>query len=541
MIETLHIENIGIIDNISIDFKNGLNIITGETGSGKTLIVDSLLLICGNRFSKDIIKSGKDYCFVEILIKDKLDNEVIVSREITLSGKNRCKINGRMVTVNELREYMSCVINIHGQNDNQDLFDMAYHIEYLDTYCKEEINEIKKQYFSLFNEYNFLNSELIGNYSDEKQRKRKLDLLEYEINEIEDAKLRIGEQEKLEEQIKVIKNSEQIYKTLNLSENKVQNTILNELNCILKNFNKIVEFDDAYKNINNRIQNSYYELEDIYNELSIYNNDCSFDENKNNEVLSRLDLIYTLERKYGNDITEILSYQDRIRREKENIESTRERLIQVNLEIENIREKMLVLARKINKIRVEKALILENKLNKELNDLEMQESKIKIDINFDENRNFDKNGLDKVCFKICTNIGEEYKDLNRIASGGEISRIMLAIKGVLSKDNNVNVLVFDEVDTGISGKAAKAVGYKLKTISKKYQVICITHLAVVAAYADFNYYISKRVLNNTTFSNIKLLNNKETIEEIARISSGNLTKASIFNAKELKNQSYVIV
>lgn len=541
MIETLHIENIGIIDDITIDLKKGLNIITGETGAGKSLVVDAMSIICGNRFSKDIIKTGKEYCLVEIILSnDKANDNIVVSREISLSGKNKCKINGRLVTVNELKSYMSSVINIHGQNDNQNLLDENNHIKYLDAFCNDSLKCKKEKYLKLYNEYIALKLELKSNYGNDKERKRMLDLLDYEIKEIDNANFKVGEEEALEEKSKIMRNSEKIYECISSAENVISSNVLNDIDNTLRNLSKISEYNELYKKESDRLQGIYYELEDLSQNLYTYKEDISFDEIENNEVIKRLDLLYSLKRKYGNNIEEILEYRNNIQIKKEEIENMEEHLSNVSLRIEEIKKDMLKLAHELSNIRKENGTKLENMINKELFDLEMKNAKIKIDIEFDVNYKFNTNGLDKVTFKILTNIGDEFKALSKIASGGEISRVMLAIKKVLSETDEVDVLVFDEVDTGISGKAGSVVGSKLKSISKNHQVMCITHLGVVAAYADNNYYISKAVCDNKTISKVKLLDEAETINEIARISFGVLSTVAIESAKELRRAAVYV-
>lgn len=542
MIETLHIENIGIIDNMTVDLKKGLNIITGETGAGKSLVVDALSLICGNRFSKDIIKTGKDYCLVEIMVEKGNDEtqDIIVSREITSQGKNKCKINGRMVTVNELKTYMSSVINIHGQNDNQNLLDESNHIKYLDEYCKDKLSVSKEKYINLYNEYILLEMELKSNYGNEKERKRMLDLLDYEITEIDNAKLKIGEEKELEEKANIMRNSEKIYENISNADSILSSNVLNDINSVIKCLSKVCEYNELYKKENDRLQGLYYELEDLSQNLFKYKEEISFDERENNEVIKRLDLLYSLKRKYGNNIEEILEYRNDIQIKKDNIINMEEHLSNVSKKIDMLKKEMFDISKNMSDIRKKSALELEDKINKELEDLEMKNAKLKVDIKFDATCNFNSNGLDKISFKICTNIGDDFKNLNKIASGGEISRIMLAMKKVLSQTDEVPVLIFDEVDTGISGKAGSVVGNKLKSISLNHQVICITHLGVVAAYADNNYYISKNVENNSTISTIRLLDEKETVKEIARISSGVLSSIAIDNARELRRVACLV-
>lgn len=535
MIETLHIENVGIIDNITIDFKEGLNVITGETGAGKSLLVDAISLICGNRFSKDIIKTGTDYCLVEVMLS--LSNEsdnIVVSREVSNSGKNKCKINGRLVTVNELKKYMSSIINIHGQNDNQNLFDEGSHIIYLDKFCKDSIVDIKNEYLKLYNEYLSLENQLKNNYGNEREKERMLDLLNYEISEIDDANFKIGEDVELEEKSKIIRNSKKIYEAIAVAEHILSSTIISDLDVALKNICKISEYNDLYKAENDRLQNMYYELQDVSNNLYSYKEEVCFDKRENDEVLTRLDLLYSLKRKYGNSIEEIIEYRNKIQVKKDEIQNMETYLINTRKKLDSVKKEMLELSQKLNYIRINNGKILEESINKELADLDMKNAKIKVDVKYEINGKFNKNGLNSVAFKILTNVGDEYKSFNKIASGGEISRIMLAIKKVLSEVDEVKILVFDELDTGISGKAGSVVGRKLKDISLNHQVMCITHLGVVAAYANYNYFISKKVSDNRTSLKIKLLDENETIREIARISSGVLTNFSIESARELR-------
>ena len=275
-------------------------------------------------------------------------------------------------------------------------------------------------------------------------------------------------------------------------------------------------------------------------ELFNYKEELSFDENYNNDVIKRLDLLYSLKRKYGNNIEEILKYKESNIAKKEEIENMEEHLNEVQKKLENIQEKMYELSCKMSSTRKDMAKKLQEKINIELSDLEMKNARIKVNVEFSKDRNFKSSGLDNVSFKIITNLGDDYKSLSKIASGGEISRIMLAIKNVLSKTDSVPVLIFDEVDTGISGKSGSAVGLKLKEVSKNHQVLCITHLAVVAAYADYHYYISKKSLNNHTSSKIELLDDNMAIKEIARISSGTITTIALDNARELKKVACLV-
>ncbi len=540
MISTLHIKNIGIIDDLSIDLNEGLNVLTGETGAGKTLIIDSLEIISGGRFSKEMIRKGETNSFVEICMyepenENSIDGNIIVSREINSNGKNMCKINGRMVTVNELKSFMNKFIEIHGQNDNQSLLDNKYHLKYLDGYIGEELSNIKKEYKEKYKKYIDIKKELKANYGDEKERERKLDLLRYQVNEIEEANLKENEEEKLEEKRKIMLNSEKISKNLIEADIAIGENSIDSLNTAIRALEKIENIDNVYEKISSNLKNIYYELQEISRDISSYKDDIYFDENERNEVEERLDLIYSLKRKYGNDIKEIINYKNEIQNEIEHIENLDEYNNKLKKELKQIKYEMINLAQKMSKLRNEYGKNLSNDINEVLEELEMKNAKINIHVDYNEEEFFE-NGKDEVEFFIRTNLGEDEKPLSKIASGGEMSRIMLAIKKVLADTDKMPVLIFDEIDTGISGKAAGAVAEKLNGISKNHQVLCISHLPSIAAIADYNYFISKKVINERTNTNIKLLNEKETLEEIARISSGEVNETTINYAMQLRNK-----
>lgn len=540
MITTLHIKNIGIIDDLSIDLNNGLNVLTGETGAGKTLIIDSLGIISGGRFSKEMIRKGETNSFVEICMyepenENSIDGNIIVSREINSNGRNMCKINGRMVTVNELKNFMSKFIEIHGQNDNQSLLDNKFHLKYLDGFIGEELLQYKQEYKENYTRYIEVKQELKANYGDEKERERKLDLLKYQFNEIEEADLKEKEEEELEEKRKIMLNSEKISNSLNEADEAIGESSIDSINLAIRAMEKIEGIDTKYEEITSNLKNIYYDLQELSRDISNEKEDIYFDEQERNEVEERLDLIYSLKRKYGNNILEILNYKEEIEKEIQHIENLDEYNQKLKKELKQIKEKMTKLAINIHNLREEYAKVLGININKILEDLEMKNAKINIHVDYKEEEFFE-NGKDEVEFYITTNLGEDEKQLSKIASGGEMSRIMLAIKKVLADTDKMPVLIFDEIDTGISGKAANAVAEKLNSISKNHQVLCISHLPSIAASADYNYFISKKVLNDRTNTNIKLLNEEETIKEIARISSGEINEATIQYATQLRNK-----
>ena len=537
MISTLHIKNIGIIDDLSINFNEGFNVLTGETGAGKTLIIDSLGIISGGRFSKEMIRKGEEYSLIEASIfypqsKYSEDGNIIVSREVYSNGRNSCKINGKLVTVAELRNVMSKIIDIHGQHDNQNLLNSMQHIYYLDSFIGEDIKSIKKEYQEYFNKFNAIKNKLINNYGDDTEKERKLDLLRYQYNEIEIANLKTGEDLDLEEKHSIMMNSEKLKENLEIINENINSNAIEYISTSIRCLEKIENYGETYKNKLNELKSIYYELQETARDITNLKDEIDFNKYEIDEVERRLDTIFSLKRKYGNTIDEILEYKDKLENEIKEIENAEEMNNKLKLEQKDVEAKMKNLCNRLQEMRIRYGQVLAEKVNEELKDLEMPNAKFNIKVEKEEN--YTVNGNDKVEFVICTNIGEEYKELVKIASGGEMSRIMLAIKTVLANIDEVPIIVFDEIDTGISGKAAKAVAEKMKIISKKHQILCITHLPAIAAQGESNYYIYKEIKDNKTKTNIKRLNEEETIYEIARISNGNISEIAIENAKELR-------
>ena len=539
MISTLHIKNIGIIDDLSIELGEGFNVLTGETGAGKTLIIDSISIICGGRFSKEMIRKGESFSFVELNLylpnhTLSIENNIIVSREIHINGKNSCKINGRLVTLTELKEFMSSIIDIHGQNDNQKILNPIYHIKYLDNSIGNELLNYKYNYSELFKTRKNILKELKANLGDEKEKQRQLSLLQYEFDEIEQANLKIGEEDELEEKRKFFINSEKISKSLNQADISLGEGAIDKINEAIRAIEKISDLNKKYENSLNSLKSIYYEVQELSRDISSLNSDMYFDENERNEVEERLDIIFSLKRKYGNSIQEILEYKEKIESEIDRINNLDKYNSRLRDELKQIEEKMHNLADLMHEIRANNAKILENKINKELVDLEMPNSCFLIHIN---KTDFNKDGEDEVEYFISTNLGENEKELSKIASGGEMSRIMLAIKTVLANTDSTPVLIFDEIDTGISGKAAKAVGEKLKIIGKSHQVLCITHQPSIAAKGDINFYISKVSKEGRTYTRVKKLDEEEVINEVARISNGEITETARKHAIELRKSA----
>ena len=540
MVTTLHIKNVGIIDDLSIDLNNGFNVLTGETGAGKTLIIGSLAILAGGRFSKEMIRNGEEFSYVEANFycpnnEVAVDGNIIVSREIHLNGRNSCKINGRLITVNELKEFMSKIIDIHGQHDSQLILNPMQHTIYLDEFIGKELNESVCEYIKKLEEYNKLKQELKNTYGEDQEKERRLDLLRYQYNEIEQAKLKQNEEEELQNKHKMMQNAEKLKDNLfEIDTNLNENAII-AISDSIRSLEKIQDCGKEYSEKLSILKNSYYDIQELARDLSYMREEVDFDENERNQIENRLDLIFSLKRKYGNTITEILEFRNKIENEINKIENLDEYHNKIKIQIKNLEQELFKIANQMSNVRTKYAETLSKKINQELKDLEMPNAKFEIKINKTER--FCENGIDEVEFMICTNVGEGLKPLTKIASGGEMARIMLAIKNVLADVDEVSTLVFDEIDTGISGKASKAVAEKMKSIAELHQVICITHLPSIAARGDYNYYISKQTKENKTYTSIKLLNEDETIEEIARISSGEVTEIAKAHAKELRKAS----
>ena len=537
MLSTLHIKNIGIIDDLSINFEEGFNVLTGETGAGKTLIIGSLAILSGGRFSKEMIRKEEECSLIEASIfvpqsEFAEDGNIIISREVYSNGRNTCKVNGNLVTVSELKRVMSKIIDIHGQHDNQNLLDNTKHIVYLDSFIGDELFKMKQEYQEYFNKYNEIKNKLKNNYGDETEKTRRLDLLRYQYNEIDVANLKIGEDLELEEKHNIMMNSEKLKENLEEIDEKINSNAIEYISNSIRCLEKIEDYGEIYKSKLAELKSIYYELQETARDLSSLKDEANFDEYERDEVERRLDIIFSLKRKYGNSIEEILEYKSKLAEEIEQIENVEEINKKLRIEQKEIESKMNNLCNLMNEKREKYGIILSEKINNELKDLEMPNACFSIKI--EKEASFNINGNDKIEFAISTNIGEESKELIKIASGGEMSRIMLAIKTVLADIDEVPILVFDEIDTGISGKAAKAVAEKMKIISNKHQTLCITHLPAIAAQGDNNFYIYKEVKNGKTRTNIKKLNEEETIFEIARISNGDITDVAIENAKELR-------
>lgn len=482
-----------------------------------------------------MIRKGQDFSYVEASIYlEENEENIVVSREIFSSGRNTCKINGRLASVNELKNFMKEIIDIHGQHENQSLLDESTHIKFLDNFANMEIEEVKQKYIDTYKKYNYLREEISKNFGDDKEKQRELDLLKYQNKEIEEVGLKLSEEEELDVKRQKMLNSEKIANNLEEANIQIGNIAMDAVSTSIRALEKIEGIDKKYETSLNSLRSIYYDIQELSRDVFSYQEDVFFDEEEREKTEKRLDIIYKLKRKYGNSIEEILKYNEEIRERIKKIENSEEYVKKLKEELKEVQDKLEDISKKMNKIRNIYAKILEEKVNLELKDLEMKNAKFSVKLEYNENNEFGPNGLDKVEFMICTNVGEDDKPLSKIASGGELSRIMLGIKNVLADSDKVSTMIFDEIDTGISGAAANSVSEKLKSISQNHQVLCVTHLANIAAKGDYNYYICKEVEDDRTLTSVRRLSEEETIYEIARIASGGVDDIAIKHAKSLR-------
>ena len=549
MLSNLYIENIAVIEKTSIDFKKGLNVMTGETGAGKSIVIDSINAVLGNRTSKELIRTGASSAFVSaeftnlsekaIAVIDEAgfeleDGDLLIQREISTTGQNKCRINGRPATVSTLKEIGVQLINIHGQHESYELMSPELHISYIDKLAGLE-SEIEA-YQEVYKKYKKLSAELKKATVDESERERKIDLLKYQIDELEDADLRDGEYEELNEQKAVLQNSEKIIEAIMSSRalmngDEESSGVLENLQEINSQLSDISEYMSEVEPINSRIESAIYELEDCLSELTGLTDLVDTDGGSLDSIEERLDLIYTLGKKYGSTIKEMLDFLDKAKKELNALvmyDENREALIK---ECDKAYKEAEKLAKALSEKRRATSSEFADKVCEEMAFLDMPNVKLVV---VQESCELNSLGCDNIEFLISTNPGEPPKPISKIASGGELSRMMLAVKNVLSDKDDIETLIFDEVDTGISGSAAQKVGLKLREVSKSRQVLCVTHLAQIAAMGNSHFKISKSVRDEKTFTKVEELDHEGRKQELARIIGGTeMTKASLDYAEEM--------
>ena len=539
MIKHISIKNFAIIENAEVDFHDGLNIITGETGAGKSIVIEAVSLALGSRADTAFIRSGEDKAIVQ-MIADYDGQEYIVSREISSTGRNLCRVNDEIVTLNALGSLCKKIADIHGQYDHQSLLDPENHIRLVDLYHKEEIEPAKADVRMLYDEYSSLKKELAELRAQIAENQRQRDFMEFELKELREASLTAGEDEELENRIALLQNSEKIYENLagayHLSSESEFN-ILSALKQVSDMLSETGEYSPELKELDDRVSSMYYELEDICSSIRDSRDRTVFSPEELDMAISRLEAINRLKRKHDRDIAGLLEYADEIEAKLQNIENADERISSLENEIKKMRIALTGACNKLSDIRKASANELQKLISEQLEQLNFNNAEFNIDFKsaLDENPDaFSPEGIDIVEFLIKTNLGEPLKPLSKIASGGEMSRIMLAFKKIIGDYDEIPTMIFDEIDSGISGIAASVVGRKLKEISQKHQIICITHLPQIAAFGDHNYRISKRSDDSMTYTSVDSLSHDDKVLEIAKLLGGdNVTDTTLASAREL--------
>lgn len=547
MLSQLFIKNVAVIESASIDFENGFNVFTGETGAGKSILIDSINAVLGGRTSRDLVRTGEGKAVVSAVFTDisketekvleelgyDIEDELLISREISAEGKSICKVNMRPATAGVLKQLSSVLIDVHGQHDSAVLQNPELHIGYIDSFGNTE-SELS-EYRESFKKLKSVDREIKKIISDDSDKTARIDMLKFQISEIESAAIEEGEEEELLSLSKRIKSAENIMGLISetvgaLDGNGESEGALDGLSTAIENCARLAEFFPQYEGLSEKFKEMYYEFEEFANDVKDNADELDFDPALQNRTERRLDQIFRLKRKYGGSVEEMFKYYNKATEELENIEFSEERLEKLQKEREQLFGETAKLADILTKKRSAAAETFERAVSEELSYLNMPN--VRFSVNFEET-DFTESGKDSLEFYIATNAGEPLKPLTKIASGGELSRIMLSIKNVLADNDNVDTLIFDEVDTGISGSAAQKVGQKLKQVSKGRQIICVTHLAQVAAYADNHLLISKNTEGGRTFTSVESLEKEGRVNELARIMGGTMTEALKKSAEEL--------
>ncbi|WP_333861684.1 DNA repair protein RecN [Clostridium sp.] len=553
MLLQLNIKNFALIEKLIISFESGFNIFSGETGAGKSILIDAINYVMGSKFNKDLIRTGKDKTFVEavftienpktfeILNEEKILGEedmVIISRESFQSGRTIAKVNGKSVLISNLRKISSTLLDIHGQHDSQNLLSEENHITYLDYYGESVLYEPLKDYRKEYENLNDVKRKICEVSGKEGDREKIIDFLKFQIDEIDSANLVQGEEEKLNEKFKIFSNQEKINSVINncyvklYSGEQGQISVYDNLGIIIKQLNSIKNIMPEIDNICNSFESIYYDVEGNIEDLRSIKDNFYYDVNESEYINNRINQINNLKNKYGSNINNILNYRDKIKAEYEEMKNMFEVIEKLNLEKIKLEEALKLKGREIHEMRSKLAEDLEKNIKSELDFVGLEKSKFKIQVKLKDK--FTSKGMDDVKFYIAANPGEPLKPLEKVVSGGELSRIMLALKTVFIDKDLIPSVIFDEIDTGISGRIAQRVAEKMYKISRKHQVFCVTHLPQIACMSDVHYWVSKQVIRNMTYTKVKKMDKKEKEYEIARMIGGSeVTKITLEHAREL--------
>ena len=553
MLKTLSIWNFALIEHIQIEFDRGLNILTGETGAGKSILLGALGMVIGRRTNTDAIRSGADFMRVEGVfsleeqrVRDFLtennilteDDMLIVTRQISAGGRNIIQINNCHTTLAVLRQLGEMLVDIHGQHANQALLKPAKQLNLVDEYDAASINEQKQNYLQIYHRWQNLREKLVKSKINTQEMAQRTDMLNWQINEIQNAKLTVSEDSELDEAIKILANAEKISL---LSQNAYNllyegGNILGSMAQLCKDTEALSQYDENMARVHQIIEDAYFQLQDGADEIRSFGENIDYSPQKLDAMQSRMEEINKLRRKYGASIEDILAYCEKAKAELDYIENYDANLAQMEQKLSTITEELKQSAATLHKMRQKNATALAENIVRELQSLSMPDAKMQINLILSDN--FTENGADEIEFLFSANLGEDLKTLQKIVSGGELSRIALAVKTITAQKDDANLMVFDEVDIGVGGKTAQMMAEKIARIALTRQVICITHLPQIAAMADAHFYIHKETKDNKTFTAIEEIDYGARLAEIARMASGTeLTQASLENAEEMLNNA----
>jgi len=554
MLEYLHIKNVALIDEEIINFGEGLNILTGETGAGKSMVIDSLNFVLGEKVSKDFIRTGESNAFVEALfylkeekslaavselgIEADENSAVLITREINKNGRNVSKINGRVATMNMVKELSSVLIDIHGQHEHQSLLDSSKHINLLDQFCGEQLQLLKKELKNEYRQYKDIQSSIRYLTGDERQREQKIDILQYQTKEIEAAALKENEEEELMQRRKILASAEKLSNGINEINQLINGSEENEgavgqIYKVKELLRGLSSIDSALSPMAKISEELEIQLGELGLDIRHYGSLGEANPEELYNIEQRLDLIYALKKKYGSNIEEIFQNYEKMKKELDFIINSEGELIKLNKELKDSEAKIFKLCEEISVIRNNRAEKIQQQIEASLIELEMKNARFRIDIQ--RKKDFTDNGFDRIEFLISANAGEPLKPLSKIASGGEMSRVMLALKSVLADVDMIETLIFDEIDTGVSGRTAQKVAQKMALIAKKHQILCITHLPQIAAMADNHYLIEKKEEAGKTVTQVFELEGEKSVLELARLIGGvEITQTTIVAAQEMK-------
>jgi len=553
MLRELSIKNFAIIEDLSVSFTNGLTVLTGETGAGKSIIIDAIHLLAGGRGSQEFIRHGAKKAELEgMFMIDRQDHPVfakmedvgiendegtiILRRDLNESGKSVCRVNGKLVTIAILREIGAALIDIHGQHETQELMDEKQHIHLLDQFAGQALLKAKESYQSIYRSYKKLKRDMASMKESEQQIAQRIDLYQFQTREIDEASLRIGEEEELFEERKRLQNYHKIYESIANAYESLNGDSkgLDYIGSAMSELEDAATVDEQIVEHSATVSNAFYSLQDTAFSLKNALDSMEFEPERLNEVEQRLAVLQSMKRKYGASVEDILLYREKIGDELEKLINRDERLQVDQQKIRQLEQDLEVEAEELTILRKKSAVELSQAIHQQLKELYME--KATFEVHFEEHSvaNYDQTGGDAISFYISTNVGEPLKPLVKIASGGELSRMMLALKSIFSKHVGVTSIIFDEVDTGVSGRVAQAIAEKIASIARHSQVLCISHLPQVAAMADQHYLIEKEVEGNRTVTSVNLVAGEKRVEELSRMMSGTeITSATLQHAAEL--------